>query len=795
MLRSSSSFEFLCGRVRLAAGLCALFAVTVALALPAGVEGQPPPISSTKKWKAQGPGPAVDGQIENVSPDNEVVGAIHTVLAHPTDPKILYVGSVNGGIWKTTNAQEARPTWRPVTDAMATSAIGAMEYDLTDATHNTIWAGVGRFSSFGRLGGNRVGLYKSTDAGETWTPVTGSGILLGKNISGVAARGSTIVISVDIADAFTFGNIGIWRSTDGGNTFTQIGSGNGAATGLPGGVTHDLVGDSTNLQRLFTSVIFANSVGGVNGVYRSLDTGATWTKVSNAAMDALLVSGGPNGTSNVEFAVGLNNNVYAALTNAGRLTGLFRSGDGGTTWTAMDLPRTGPNNVGIHPGRQASIHLSILADRVAHNVVYIGGDRQPFRLEEGLSFPPQFPNSIGARNFSGRLFRCDASQPAGSQCTPLTNVGTAANSSPHADSREMVFNAVGDIVEVDDGGVYRRSSPATAAGDWFSLNGDLQVTEEHDASFDTLANVAFAGTQDNDDPHQDFPDQPEWFVLLSGDGGDTAVDNQTMAPNLSIRYDSAQGLQAFVRTFWNPANNLQGFVFPPLTVVGGGPAFVGQFTTPVEINAITPTRLIFGGANGVYETMDQGDTIRAIAPGIVINGNGVDAVSYGGLGNADLLVVGFGDRLFIRTAAHPAPLTQVASYPGTGTGRTVRDIVIDPANAGAIYLTNLTQVFQTLDGGATWTDVSGNIQSFAPIALRAIAYVPRASGAQTNDALVVSTFNGIYVAYETSGFSQWSRLGTDMPNVPIFDLHYDAENQDLVAGTLGRGAWKLSLAD
>jgi photosystem II stability/assembly factor-like uncharacterized protein len=153
--------------------------------------------------------------------------------------------------------------------------------------------------------------------------------------------------------------------------------------------------------------------------------------------------------------------------------------------------------------------------------------------------------------------------------------------------------------------------------------------------------------------------------------------------------------------------------------------------------------------------------------------------------------VGSGDRVFIRTAAHPAPLTQNATYPGTGTGRTVRDTVIDPDNANAFYLTNLTQVFQTLDGGLTWTDVSGNIQSFAPIALRAIAYVPRSS----NDALVVSTFNGIYVSYEADGFDVWSRLGTDMPNVPIFDLHYDAVHHVLVAGTLGRGAWTLNVGD
>ncbi len=788
MLRSTSRFEFPGGRLRAVTGLCALFAVTVALALPIAASGQPPigPIA----WTAQGPGPAVKGQSENANPNNKIVGAIHTVLAHPTDHRILYIGAVNGGIWKTTNAQSNNPNWLPLTDTLATSAIGAMAFDTTDATSNTIWAGVGRYSSFGRLGGNRVGLYKTTDGGSSWTSVTGGGVLLLKNISGLVAQGNTIVVSVNEAEPNLVTSLGIWRSTNGGATFTQISNGNGTATGLPGGVTHDLVVDSTNPARLFTSVTFANLVGGTNGVYRSLDTGATWAKVSNAAMDAVLT----NSASNTEFSAGLNNNVYCAIVNPGRLAGLFRSGDGGTTWTAMDLPRTGPNNVGIHPGAQGSIHLSILADRTNHNLVYLGGDRQPFRLEEGLSFPPQFPNTIGAQNFSGRLFRCDASLAPGSQCTPLTHVGTASNSSPHADSREMTFDANGNIIETDDGGVYRRTSPATAAGNWFTIVGDLQVTEVHDNSFDTLADVGFVGTQDNDDPHQDSEDSTDWFVLLSGDGGDTAVDNVTAAPGQSIRYDSAQGLQAFLRSFWDATNDLVAFVFPNLTVVGGGPAFVGQFTTPVELNAITPTRIVFGGANGVYESLDQGDTIRFLAP-IQINGNGVDAVSYGGLGNPDLLVVGAGsppgtaqDRLFIRTAAHPAPLTEVLSYPRT-VGRTIRDIVIDPANAGAIYLTNTTQVFQTLDGGTTWTDVSGNIQSFAPIALRGIEYIPRGS----NDALVVSTFNGIYVSYEADGFDVWSPLGTGMPNVPIFDLDYDAENNVLVAGTLGRGTWKLSL--
>jgi len=777
------SFEFLKGRLRPALRNGALVTLACSLLLPAIARGQ---TQITKKWEPQGPGPAVGGQSENASPNDEISGAIHVVLSQPNNPKIVYIGSVNGGVWKANQGTSAAPNWRPLTDGMPTSAIGALTFDSSDPTYATLWAGVGTWSSLGRLGGNRVGLYVTRDGGDSWSLVDGSGVLFGKNIAGLAASGNTIVAAVDTADAFTFGNIGIWRSTDGGAHFTQIATGTGAATGLPGGVTYDLVADPTNPARLFTSVVFANLVGGTNGVYRSNDTGATWSKVSNAAMDALLISGT---TNNVEFAAGRANNVYCAISNGGRLAGLFRSGDGGATWTAMDRPATGTLHVGIHPGAQGSIHLSMAADPGNASLLYLGGDRQPGADEEqGNPALDPFPNSIGAENYSGRLFRCDASQPSGSQCVPLTHVGTAHNSSPHADSREMTVDAAGNLLETDDGGIWRRTNPSNATGDWFSISNNLQVSEQHDASYDALSNITFVGTQDNDDPYQGAPNDPLWAVLLSGDGGDTAIDNQSLAPDFSLRYDSAQQLLAFIRTYWDAGNNLLAYVFPDLTPTGGAPRCAGQFTTPVEVNAINPQRLIFGCANGVYETFDQGDTVSRIATQ-AINGSGVDPVSYGGLGNADLLVYGAGDRLFKRSAAPPAAPAEVLTYPRT-PGITIRDIVIDPADANAWYLTNRNEVWRTTDGGATWNNLTGNIQSFAPIALRAIAYVPRTPG---DDALVVSSFNGIYVSYEKTGFNVWSPVTKSLPNVPVMDLQYDATNQVLVAGTLGRGAWKLSV--
>ena len=169
-------------------------------------------------------------------------------------------------------------------------------------------------------------------------------------------------------------------------------------------------------------------------------------------------------------------------------------------WTAMDLPQTRESDgliEGIHPGGEGFLHLSIAADRNDPNIVYVGGDRQPDPL----------PNFIGARTFSGRLFRGDTrvaptGVPPSPQWKHLTHSnsiqqipggGTASGSAPHAGSRDMVIDASGDLIEVDEGGVYRRTSPRDNTGDWFSINGDIQTTEFHDVAYDTNSNIILGG--------------------------------------------------------------------------------------------------------------------------------------------------------------------------------------------------------------------------------------------------------------------------------------------------------------
>jgi hypothetical protein len=220
-------------------------------------------------WLVEGPGPSHNGQLEGI-PDRPVTGATNALAAHPTNADILYLGAVNGGIWRTTIATAAEPVWTPQTDALGSLSIGrdALQFDPTDASGNTLLAGSGRSSSFGSAGGARLGLLRTTNGGTTWTVLDGGGTLVGKNATGVAARGSLLLMSVNnFNGGVDVNNIGIYRSTDTGATFVRV-SGSG---GLPLGRAFDLAADPSNNAIFYTTV---RDAGASNGVYKSLDAGA-----------------------------------------------------------------------------------------------------------------------------------------------------------------------------------------------------------------------------------------------------------------------------------------------------------------------------------------------------------------------------------------------------------------------------------------------------------------------------------------------------------------------------------------
>ncbi len=729
-------------------------------------------------WTAQGPGPTTNAQVQNLSPNDEVAGAVHAVVAHPTDPDVLYLGAVNGGVWRTMNATAASPTWTPLTDFEQSLSIGALEMDPDDPM--ILLAGIGRFSSFGGdppfqiAGGDLSGLLRTTDGGTNWTPITDP-LLVGEHISSVASRGSTLLAGAN--DFFAGGGIGgLFRSTDTGATWVQVTGGLG--TGLPSGTVDDLAGDPSNTTRLYAALQG-------QGVYRSDDTGATWTQVSNndVAFNAAML-----GSSNTRIAVAGNARVFVLVTSGstGVTTYIGVSDDQGLTWTQMDVPGTAETAL---QGRDEL--MGMVVDPNDSDIVYVSGITQR----------GPFPNSVGATDFHSHSFRGDVTRARGltgtvsNQWDHLThatgnalmpNGGTAGTSAPHADSREMTFDANGNLIEVDDGGVNRRTSPDDNTGDWFSINGDVQLAELHSVAYDTNFDILIGGTQDTGALEQTATGSTTWNSIRLADGGKVAVDDSTAGT--SVRYLSTQRLGNFTRRTCNPAcaNALPALAggVPALVTGNGGNA---QFYTPLELNALAPARILIGAANDVYESMDQGNTVSAVpaAGGANVQANSDAAMVYGHPNNAELVYLGAGTQVFVRTTAGGTLAATTGAFPGG----TVFGVAVDPADEDVVYAIDTNSVYQSTDGGANWTNITGNVNEDGAATFRAIEYIEDGS----TDKLVVGTNRGVLLSVEGS-FGFWFELGTNLPNAPVWNLDYDPTDDVLAAGTLGRGAWTLANA-
>ncbi|HBN78489.1 MAG TPA: hypothetical protein DD473_22300, partial [Planctomycetaceae bacterium] len=814
-------------------------------------------------WTDQGPAPTQNGQLETgTQPNRQITGAIHTVLAHPTDADILYIGAVNGGIWKTTDATSVNPTWTPQTDFLGSLSIGAMAFDLSDPSFDTLVAGTAQYSSFAGRGGIRGPVYKTVDGGATWIELPSAGLLtFGENISGIAARGNTIVVTSSVNSG------GIFRSEDNGATFVAI---DAADFNSPNDNFTDLVVDESDPtgQRLYAA---AEGVGGPGGIYRSDDFGVTWTKITGQAIDAemddLLAA-----SNNIEISVHpTTGRLYVAVLVSGQPRGIFHTNtgtSGNPTWTRMDIPvlplgsataltnasNTSPivitsaghglntgnfvvvNGVtgntaangffrvnridantfsletsqgngaytgggtwtrvtGPSPsakdieetGAQGRIHFSIRVDPTNENIIYVGGDRQ------------EINNIIGDNTYGGAIFRGDASiardpsQIPSPQWDHLTHDqvafdpsgGTANGTAPHADSREMVFDANGNLIEVDDGGIFRRTSPRDNTGDWFSLAGSLGVAEFHDVAYDSLTNTIIAGAQDNGTQFQVTAGDKVWDFLSGGDGGDVAVDNVTLAgSNQSIRYSSFQNLGGFRRTTWSAANTLVSTAFPALTVTSGS-ALIPQFSTPVELNRIDPRRMIIHGANGLYESLNQGNTIAQVGA-TAFAGFLQNAVDYGGfqngVANADVFYAGVSDDVAVRTTMGGAVAFR---DPNTNDSSDILDVIMNTEDWSNVFAIDSNQVYQSVDAGVTWTDITGNLMSIAGNAIQTIEYV--------SGVLVVGGNLGVFSSM-VSALGTWTEVGDNLPNALVYELEYNATDDILVAGTLGRGAWTLANA-
>jgi hypothetical protein len=513
-------------------------------------------------WFEAGPGPVFNGQVAGL-PGNPVAGAVNAIVADPASADVLLAATVNGGIWSTANATSANPRWTPLTDRLPALSISSMA--RSPAVSRLIFAGTGSTSSYDLNGSPGFGVLRSTDNGVTWQILAAStfadqvvDVILPTGLRDgavllAATRRFPTTQEVDqsgaggVADASAAPMRGIFRSLNATavnpNAVTFIHLSGATGSGLPEGGVSSLVADPSAPRRFYAGISAVDGAGAKAGVYRSIDGGATWTQVNGSGANVLT---GTAESERILLSIHTdptnNNDIYAAVIGRrGILTGVFRSTDLGRNWTPLGVP-VPP----IFPGRQGGLHGALAADPTSPTVVFVAGDRQN----------DPFPNANGCQDYVANTFRGDAALPPVRRWQSVVCDG-ANGTAPHADARSMIFDPNGNLLQTNDCGIYRLVNPDRSAGRrWVSVIGNIAPTEFHSIAYDPLSKVVFGGTQDNGNAIQTAPRNPRWNAFTLGDGGVVAVDSdQLVHPGTTLRYMSAFELRGFTRTTWNAANN------------------------------------------------------------------------------------------------------------------------------------------------------------------------------------------------------------------------------------------------
>ncbi|HEY7031916.1 MAG TPA: autotransporter-associated beta strand repeat-containing protein, partial [Thermomicrobiales bacterium] len=626
----------------------------------------------------QGPSPKF-GEISIVQsgdapPNGTVGGAVQAILLDPAlGPQTMFIGGVNGGIWRTSNGGAS---WTPLTDNQASLSIASLALDPTDPSGKTVIAGVGITSNgawnnfntgneFGR-GGARTGLIYSSDGGNSWSAL-GAASLTGQSVIGVAAAGSTILAATFEVQNTTqttaaSGAYGLYRSVNGGLSFGLV---SGAGTGLPAGPVTALVADPQNAGNCggqnsgtFYASVTSASTPSATGVYVSHNSGQSWTPVFTSAT---AVSGGPNiitGATNQmvpKLAAGPNGSVAIALaemqpvpsggcpsaspTCGPQLKGLYLSQNGGGSWSALKVPDT---NLGV---MQAAVNLAVAIDPTDTRIVYVTGD--------GIPDSP---------------FTVPAFRVRGDTATSITLARTSNGSTAHSDSRGLVVDAAGNLWMTSDGGVYMRSNPQSDNGVWTGFNtSTLQVQETYSVAYDSLNKRLAAAMQDTGVALQSAPNSPLWLALAGADGTNVLINGQFTA-NTSALYFTTDSLGTANRIVYNASGNQISPNASTTFALGvpllcsynpssgdfagciawddssGDTVSTSPFSAPIVLNRATPTMLAiapgyqdFNGVTGNHVYVAQDTTpssagsvnLQTTSVGTVDNDSTVTTLAYG----------------------------------------------------------------------------------------------------------------------------------------------------------------------
>jgi hypothetical protein len=672
----------------------------------------------------------------------DIGGRIVDLALDPKHVGTVYAATAGGGLWKTTDSATFTSIW----PASFVQALGAVAV----APDGTMYVGTGETNPGGgsiTYGGD--GVYRSTDGGRTWKN-------MGLRTSATIAR-----IAIDPKDANRIyvavsGNLyvpggqrGLYVSDNRGQTWRQLLAAPNATTGAS-----DVAVDPKDPRRIFVGmwdhtrqVDSRTYTGPGSGLWMTTDRGAHWTQLGPA--NGLLPNSTANGRVGVTIDARNHNNVYMIYANdpLGLFEAYFKSTDGGQTWTA---PAGAQSDLADSQYVYGWWFAHLWVDPFNSNNVFIAG----------LDL---YQSTDGGQSFS-------------------------TSSGPHSDQHAMAFDprVKGLVYLGDDGGFYR-STASGASNSWHKATYEpwtqfdgLDVSEQDPSRIN-------GGLQDNGSVRSwghGPAGNKDWDSYFGGDGQQNLINPKNkdnvfacyQYGSCAVSTDGGANMNEFDQQTVSDRHNY----FTPMTFDPGNPATV------------------YYAGDVVNKTTDGGNTWTPISPdlGLLDPGTELNPLYAAHYGTVTSMAVARGDandiwagtdngHLWHTTSGGPA-WTLISS--SVLPARWISGVTIDTGNTKTVYVSysgfrqgdRTPYLFRSTDDGATWHNITANLPEAPVNDLRVV-----------NGRLYVATDVGVFTS--SSGSIKWYLLGSGLPRVPVTHLRYIPKNHTLYASTFGRSVWSVRL--
>jgi photosystem II stability/assembly factor-like uncharacterized protein len=685
-------------------------------------------------------------------------GRIADIAVHPTNPTTWYVAVGSGGLWKTTNAGI---TWTPVFDNQASYSIGTVAIDPNNP--DVIWVGTGENVS-GRHVGWGDGVYRSRDGGGSWENVgLGESQHIGKILID-PRNGDVVFVAAEGPLWAAGGDRGLYKTTDGGETWTlvlEIDENTGVTDAEFDPCNPDVVYAAAYQRRRH---IWSLLGGGPNsGIHKSLDGGETWRKMSRG------LPSGDMGKIGLTVTAADPDLVYATIEANADERGFYRSRDKGESWERRNS--------------------------------YTSGGTGPHYYQE-IEASPQNPNTVYQMDVFFQVTRDGGAS--------FNNLGTGREK--HSDNHALWIDPKnGDhLLAGTDAGLYETFDDGTT---WRHFP-NMPVSQYYKVALDNsepFYNI-LGGAQDlgtlfgpSRTTNIEGVRNRDWYVPMGADGYGVAFDPENPQ---TLYFETQQG-----DLYRHSRRSEEALSIQPQPAQGDPPER-WNWDSPILVSPHSSSRLYFGSQR-LWRSNDRGDSWTPISGDLTTNRNryelelmdrvwSVDALYDNGAMSKyatlttitesplveGVLLIGTDDGMIQVTEDGGATWRIAGALPGVPALSFINDAEASLHDANTFFAIADAHktgdfspyVFESTDRGASWRSISGDLPAGTIVWAVQQDHV-------NPDLIFLGTEYGVY--FTPNRGTNWIKLGAGVPTISFRDIKIHRRDEDLVGATFGRGFYVL----